>query len=234
MPDDRRFTPRIRMPRLTAPGRASRAASETTTANPQSAATNTAAGSTGAAEAGSGAEPATKETQPATATPGGTKPDPAEPAEGAKAPEPNLQERIEGLQGWMAEIERKQARLTYFGGFALLLALGAAGAALYFGLTTHSDSATKNDLDALTNRVNSLQGAVTKNSKDTQNALNASIAQLQQSISGLQKQQTKTAATISTLQAQVAANAAAKGAAAKAAPTGTTTTATTPGASKKP
>jgi septal ring factor EnvC (AmiA/AmiB activator) len=134
----------------------------------------------------------------------------------------------------MAELERKQARLTYFGALALLLAIAAAGAALYFGLTNRSDSAKKSDLDALTKRVDSLQGAVTKNSKDTQNALNASIAQLQQSISGLQKQQTKTAATISTLQAQVAANAAAKGAAAKAAPTGTTTTATTPGASKKP
>jgi uncharacterized protein HemX len=236
MPDDRRFMPRIRMPRLTAPGRASRAASETTTANPQSAATNTAAGSTGAAEAGSGTEPATKETQPATVTPGGTKPDPAEPAEGAKAPEPNLQERIEGLQGWMAEIERKQARLTYFGGFALLLALGAAGAALYFGLTAHSDSATKNDLDALTNRVNSLQGAVTKNSKDTQNALNASIAQLQQSLSSLQKKQAQAATNISTLQGQVAAGALNKKATPGATPSapGATTTTTTPNNAKKP
>ena len=150
------------------------------------------------------------------------------------SPDPNLPERIEGLQGWVAEIERKQARLTYFGALAVLLAIAAAGAALYFGLTNRSDSAKKSDLDALTKRVDSLQGAVTKNSKDTQNALNASIAQLQQSISGLQKQQTKTAATISTLQAQVAAGAAAKGAAAGAAPTGTTTTATTPGATKKP
>ena len=107
----------------------------------------------------------------------------------------------------MAEIERKQARITYFGGLALLLALGAAGAALYFGLTTHSDSATKDDLDALTNRVDSLQGAVTKNSKDTQNALNASIAQLQQSIANQQKQQAQAAANIATLQSQVASGA---------------------------
>ena len=131
----------------------------------------------------------------------------AKPAEGAKAPEPNVQERIEGLQGWMAEIERKQARMTYFGGLALLLALGVAGAALYFGLTTHSEGAKKSDLNALTSRVNSLQGAVSKNSKDTQNALNASIAQLQQSISGLQKQQAQASATISTLQSQIAAGA---------------------------
>jgi septal ring factor EnvC (AmiA/AmiB activator) len=136
---------------------------------------------------------------------------------------------MEGLQGWMAEIERKQARITYFGGLVLLLALAAAGVALYFGLTTHSDSATKNDLDSLTNRVDSLQGAVTKNSKDTQNALNASIAQLQQSISGLQKQQAQAQATISTLQSQVAAGALNKNATTPGV-TPPTVTPTTPGA----
>ena len=142
--------PRIRMPRVTRPGRASRAASEsTTTTKPAQ-----------AAEHGNGAEAAaTKETATQAAQPTAEKAAAAKPAEGAK-PEPNLQERIEGLQGWMAEIERKQARITYFGGLALLLALGAAGAALYFGLTTHSDSATKDDLDALTKRVDSLQSQV--------------------------------------------------------------------------
>jgi uncharacterized protein HemX len=192
------------MPRLTMPGRASKAASErTTTTKP-------------ATKAGNGTAPTTKD-QPAV-TPG------AKPTEGARTPGPNLQERIEGLQGWMAEIERKQARITYFGGLALLLALAAAGVALYFGLTTHSDSATKDDLDALTNRVDSLQGAVSKNSKDTQNALNASIAQLQQSISGLQKQQAQASATISSLQSQVNSAQLNQGAAAAVMPGATTTT----------
>ncbi len=230
MPDGRPLIPRIRMPRVTRPGRASRAASErTTTTKPAQ-----------AAEHGNGAEAgATKETAAKGAQPTAEKSAAAKPAEGAK-PEPNLEERIEGLQGWMAEIERKQARITYFGGLALLLALGAAGAALYFGLTTHSDSATKNDLDALTNRVNSLQGAVTKNSKDTQNALNASIAQLQQSIASLQKQQAQAAANISTLQSQVAAGALNKNAANAATPgvaptaPGAATTTTTPNSGKNP
>jgi uncharacterized protein HemX len=191
-----------------------------------------------AAKAGNGAEPAakaqaTKEESGATATAGAATaetatPAGAKPAETAKTPEPNLQERIEGLQGWMAEIERKQARITYFGGLALLLALGAAGAALYFGLTTHSDSATKKDLDALSARVNSLQGAVTKNSKETQNALNASIAQLQQSLGNLQKQQTQAAANIATLQSQVAQGALNKTATTPVTPAPGTATTTTP------
>jgi uncharacterized protein HemX len=225
MPDGRPLVPRIRMPRITLLGRASRAASErTTTTKP---ALNP--------KAGNGAQAtATQEAKPAATTP-----EAAKPAAGTTAAEPNLQERIAGLQGWMAEIERKQARITYFGGLALLLAIGAAGAALYFGLTNQSEGAKKDDLDALTNRVNSLQGAVTKNSKETQNALNASIAQLQQSISGLQKQQAQAAANISTLQSQVASgalNQPATPGAAPATPTtpGAATTTTTPAQPKNP
>jgi uncharacterized protein HemX len=212
--------PRVSLPTLSRRGGASSAGGATTETHAQEPA-NPGSEPTEAAKA----EDSTKSgTDQAPTPPGATKAGTGSP------PDPNLQERIEGLQGWMAELERKQARLTYFGALALLLAIAAAGAALYFGLTNRSDSAKESDLDALTKRVDSLEGAVTKNSQDTQNALNASIAQLQQSISGLQKQQAKTAGKISTLQSQVAANAAAKA----AAPTGTTTTATTPGATKKP
>ena len=181
-------------------------------------------------ERGSGSE-GEQPSAPAAATPG--TPGTPKPGNAARTTEPSLPERVEGLQGWMAEIERKQARITYFGGLALLLALGAAGVALYFGLTTHSDSATKNDLDALSARVNSLQGAVTKNSNDTQKTLNASIAQLQESIGKLQKQQAQAAANISTLQGQVASGAlnkkAATPGAAPATAGGATTTAPSAG-----
>jgi uncharacterized protein HemX len=166
-------TPRIRMPRVTLPGRAGRG---------------------------------TAQTKPKTAT--ATKATDEKPA---KAPAPNLQERMEGLQGWMAEIERRQGRLTYFGAAAVLLAIVAAGAALYFGITAKNDSATKGDLDDLTTKVDSLESAVTKNTKDTQTTLNNSISQLQTSIQTLQKQQAQNAATISSLQSQASAGALGKG-----------------------
>jgi uncharacterized protein HemX len=226
---DGRQTPRIRMPRFGRPGRASGATEEQETATQDT-------------EEATDTKPLTKpeeSTKPgnggpaADQTPDAKEPSaqPKKPGESPQTPEPTLEERMEGMQGWMAEIERKQARITYFGGLALLLALGAAGVALYFGLTTHSDSASKKDVDALSARVNSLQGAVTKNSKDTQNALNASIAQLQQSLSGLQKQQAQAQATISTLQTQVNAAAANQNAAAGTTTTPGTTT-TTPGANQ--
>jgi uncharacterized protein HemX len=151
----------------------------------------------------------------------------------APKPPPNLQERIEGLQGWMAELERKQARTTYFGAIAVLIAIAAAGAALYFGITTKDDSATKGDVDDLQGRVDALQSAITKNTKNTQDTINSSIAQLQGSIQALQKQQAQNAASISTLQSQAAAGAFntrnKKGAAA-----GTSATPTTPGAATTP
>jgi hypothetical protein len=200
--------PRIRMPRISLPTR-SRGA---TAAKPSS------------------SEAVTKEKPTA-------KQD-AEPNEAAKpatagkdkAPEPNLQERIEGLQGWMAELERKQARLTYFGIALLVMALLAAGTAIYLGLAAKSDSATKSDVDALTKKVDALQAAATKNSKDTQNALNASAASLQASIAALQKQQSQQSASISSLQSQAQAGAFSKGAGATTLTPGATTT-TTP---KKP
>jgi uncharacterized protein HemX len=208
--------PRVRMPRLTLPGRAgappARVRRSTATKPKEQA----------QAKAGNGAKPAaaTKEAKPAA----------GKPAAKGKAPEPNLQERMEGLQGWMAEIERKQGRMTYFGVAGLVIAILAGGAALYFGLTTKSDSATKGDVDALSKRVDALQSAVTKNSKDTQNTLNASTATLQQSIAALQKQQSQDAANIATLQSQAASGGLGKGAAAGTTLTPGTTT-TTP---KKP
>jgi uncharacterized protein HemX len=144
-----------------------------------------------------------------------------------KAPEPNLVERMEGLQGWMAEIERKQGRMTYFGAAGILIAILAAGAALYFGITNKSDSATKDDLDALETKVSGLEQAVTKSNQQTQQTLNSTITGLQTSIQTLQKQVSEDAAKISTLQSQ-ASSGALKGAAATPVPP------VTPGATVKP
>jgi uncharacterized protein HemX len=202
--------PRIRMPKVTLPGRSDSAGrprgKEETATKPKAEAKTTATTGANAADAD------TKEGQ-----------------------EPNLRERMEGLQGWMAEIERKQGRLTYFGIAGIVMALLAGGAALYIGLAAKNDSATKSDVDALTKKVDALQAAATKNSKDTQNALNASAAQLQASITALQRQQAQNAASIATLQSQASAGAFGKGAGAGTTPaaalTPGATTTTTP---KKP
>jgi len=207
-------SPRIRMPRVTLPRR-SRGAGAAPAGSSQAPTKARAAAKTDAAAK---SEAPTKEAAPKAAAT-------------RKAPAPDLTERMEGLQGWMAELERKQARLTYFGAAGVLIAILAAGAAIYFGLTAKQDSAKKSDVDELSKRVDSLQGAVTKNSKDTQATLNDTVNRLQASIAAIQKQQSQQAAKLSALQTQVAAGALnQKGAGAAL---GTGTTATTPGAKTK-
>src|SRR3954470_8276753 len=212
MPDFR--APRVRMPRISLPGRSrARSAAKPTASQAE---TEEQVKTKEQAEGPNGKAATTKETvKPATTAPA------------TKVAVPNLEERVQGLQGWMAEMERRQGRMTYFGLALLLIAILAAGAALYFGLTAKSDSAKKGDLDALSKRIDSLEAAATKNSKDTQAALNASVAQLQQSISSLQKQQSQNAASISSLQTQASSGAFAKGAGAGAGTTITPTPGTT-------
>jgi uncharacterized protein HemX len=209
------------MPKVTLPGRAGGGtarkptASKAKTKEQPKAGNGTKSVEAKTAEAKEAAKPAAAKTGAATAT---------------RAPDANLQERMEGLQGWMAEIERKQGRITYFGIAGLVIAILAAGVALYFGLTAKSDSATKGNLDALTKRIDALEAAATKNSKDTQAALNSSVSQLQQSIAAVQKQQTQNAASIASLQAQASAGAFGKGAggAGTTLTPGAATTTTTP------
>jgi uncharacterized protein HemX len=187
----------------------------------------------GAAKAGASK---TTESKAAVAKPDGAKtdgaketPSKATTAGKRKPPAPNLEERMEGVQGWMAEIERKQGRMMYFGGAAALLALAAAGVAIYLGMAAKSDSATKEDLDALEEKVDGLQQAVTENTESTQKTLDQTVAGLQTSIDTLTKQQAQAQATITALQSQAKAGAGAI-TPAPATPTPTPTTPTTPDA----
>jgi uncharacterized protein HemX len=218
MAEGRSRTPRIRMPKVSLPGR-SRSGGKSRPSKSEAPTKTAATAKEGGGGTKSGA--AAKATEP-------------KPAASRKTPAPDLQERMEGLQGWMAEIERKQGRMTYFGAAGVLIAILAAGAGLYFGITAKSDSAKKSDVDALTTKVDSLEAAVTKNSKATQATLNDTVTRLQASIAAVQKQQAQNAANISTLQAQVASGALSKkGAGALGTGTGTGTTTTTPGAKTK-
>jgi uncharacterized protein HemX len=215
--------PRIRMPKVTLPGRSDSAG------RPRDKA---AAATKPTAEAKTKPAPGAKQADAKTTE--ATRESSKQPTKGEE-PEPSLQERMEGLQGRMAQIERKQGRLTYFGIAGIVIALLAGGAALYIGLAAKNDSATKSDVDALTKKVDALQAAASKNSKDTQNALNASAAQLQASIAALQRQQSQNAASIATLQSQATAGAFAKGATAGTTPGAALTPgATTPTTPKKP
>ena len=141
-------------------------------------------------------------------------------------PEPNLNERMEGLQGWLAEIERRQRRMTLFAGGAALLAVVAAAAAIALSLMTQSDSATQDDLDEIESQLDGVAEQVTQSTQGQLKSLNSTVGSFDGRIATLEKQQTQATADITALRRQVNA---AVTQANQAATQGTTTT-PTPGA----
>jgi hypothetical protein len=81
----------------------------------------------------------------------------AKGASAAKKPPPDLPGRIDGLRGWLDQIERKQSRMTYFIVAGILIALATAGVALYLGITNNQDSATTSDVDGLKDQISKLE-----------------------------------------------------------------------------
>lgn len=102
-------------------------------------------------------------------------------AKGAGKPPPDIPGRIDGLRGWLDQIEHKQSRMTYFTVAGLLIALATAGVALYLGITNQQDSVKKSDLDAVSADVAKIQTAQT----DTQaqlKSINETLASLQKRV----------------------------------------------------
>ena len=125
----------------------------------------------------------------------------AAPAPPAKPkPPPDTQARIDGLQGWAAEMERKQGRMTYFGAAAGVLALALAGAALYFAITAKND--TSSDIDLLRDDVNGIQQQVEESTSKQIKGLNGRISSLEQQVSTLSQRSNQTESDIAQLQSQ--------------------------------
>jgi uncharacterized protein HemX len=149
-----------------------------------------------AATATAKAEPKEEAKDEATkATPG------APDATGAKPP-PDLAGRIDGLRGWLDQIERRQGRIAYFGGTALVLALAAGAAGLYFGVTTHNDAAKKSDLTKIRQQIEkdiaTLQTGVAQASQG-RTSVDQTLSSLQQQIRSLQTTQQSTNQQIAAL-----------------------------------
>ena len=118
-----------------------------------------------------------------------------------KTPPADIPGRIDGLRGWLEEIERKQGRMQYFGGAGLLIAIAASGAALYFGITTHNDSATKSDLDEVKKDIAALRTEV-EQSAQSKKSLDQTVTSLQQQLKSVQAKQAQTDQQLNSLRNQ--------------------------------
>jgi polyhydroxyalkanoate synthesis regulator phasin len=93
--------------------------------------------------------------QPRTGEPP-TRPGPAPEPSSAPRP-PSLDERVDGLRAWVAQLERRLAIRSYAGGLAIVLALAAGIVAVVLALGVKDESATKTDVQALRDQVEAVQ-----------------------------------------------------------------------------
>ncbi len=141
----------------------------------------------------------------------------SKPSEAKKpAPKPDIEDRMEGVQGWMAEVERKQERSSRVGGVAVVLALLAAAGALVLGIMNKQDAATTDDVDELTEKVNALGASVAQQTEKQVQALNQRLATLEQQIASLTERQRKAENDIAAVEKSQSAAAAAAAADASA------------------
>lgn len=138
---------------------------------------------------------------------------------GKRKPPPDIPGQIDGLRGWVDQIERKQNRMTWIAAAGLLVALAAAGVALYFGITTHNDAATEGDLNGVRNELSTLSGEVDAANKGKK-SVGQQITALQSQVQGLESRNQQLTQQISSLRQQ--------GGAASPAIPGATPTAPTP------
>jgi chromosome segregation ATPase len=130
----------------------------------------------------------------------------AETATNVKPPDPNLAERMEGLQGWMAELERKQRRTTLLATVGTVLALLAAAGAVYLAVANPT-SASKDDFDDLEAQVETLQQQISQATAD-QNRLkqiNTTLESLNARMSAAEQRASQTASQIAATKAQAQA-----------------------------
>lgn len=118
-------------------------------------------------------------------------PQPPKPTEAPKPPAPGApggrtadpHERIDGLRSWLAQLERQLKLRTYIGAALGVLAIAAAGVALYFALTTKDDAAKKSDVDALRQQVAGVQASAAKAAQQDVQTLDQRLSDLEQQVS---------------------------------------------------
>lgn len=94
---------------------------------------------------------------------------------------------MEGVQGWMAEIERRQRLTTYIGGGLAALAILLGAAALTIALINNSNGATQEDVDEINARLDTIQTEVKSATEEQLQSVSDSIATLQSQVQALEQ-----------------------------------------------
>src|SRR5262245_15380097 len=139
------------------------------------------------AQASGGTPTAPAAAQPSSAT--ATAPKGAQ-ATGAAKPGETPQEQIVGLRAWLADVDRKLGVRTYIGGALAVLALAAAGAALFLTLSLKQDAATKDDVNALRDQLSGVEQSATAAAHSSVRSLDQRLTDLETRVDKLSTDQT--------------------------------------------
>jgi septal ring factor EnvC (AmiA/AmiB activator) len=121
-----------------------------------------------------------------------------QPPEAQKPADP--QQRIDGLRSWLAQVERRLGVRSYIGAALAVLALAAAGAAIYLALTTREDAATDADVQNLREELTGVRESAAEAAQQDVQTINEALADLEDRIGKLENDQGSFEAELSVAQ----------------------------------
>jgi DNA repair exonuclease SbcCD ATPase subunit len=100
----------------------------------------------------------------------------------AARPSTDLQERMEGLRAWLAQLDRKLGLRTYVGAAIAVLTLAAAAVALVLVLSLRQDAATEEDVQALRDEISSVEQSASQAADSRVSALEQRLDDLEDEV----------------------------------------------------
>jgi chromosome segregation ATPase len=104
-------------------------------------------------------------------------------------PRIDTQERIEGLRGSVAQVERRLALRTYIAAAVAVLALAAGGAGIYLALQAEEDAASEADVENLREELTGVEQTAVEAAEEDLQTVNETVADLERQISRLRNRQ---------------------------------------------
>ena len=134
------------------------------------------------------------EPQPAATAPTTPQP-PISERTAAQTGEGTAAERLDGMRGWLGDLDRTVGVRSRIGLVLAAIAIGAAGAAIYLALNAKEQSASDRDVSALRDKLDSVQQNANSTARD--------VTALKGSVNSARSQSSAANATASKLQSQV-------------------------------
>jgi hypothetical protein len=94
---------------------------------------------------------------------------------------------VDGLRAWIGEVERKLTMRTRVFLVLAVLAIGAAGAALYFAIDTREDAVSEGDVQELQQRLEGEAGTGALTGGANPTALQSEVAELRSRLEALEQ-----------------------------------------------